>query len=723
MNPLELWGGAECTVNRVGSHFGDQLQATGHHDREQDIELFGELGLKAVRFPLLWERISPRMDANPDWEWSDTRLARLKGLGIRPIAGLVHHGSGPSHTSLIDDGFATGLAAHARAVAERYPWIEDWTPVNEPLTTARFSALYGHWHPHTRDEALFWLALLNQVDAVRLAMRAIREVNPAGRLIQTDDLGRTYATASLGDQAAFDNVRRWMTWDLLFGLVIPGHDLWDRLCGFGLEARLSRIAADPCPPDVIGINHYLTSDRFLDHRVGLYPKVLHGGSGSRTFADIEAVRVLHPISAGLDGAIRESWNRYGKPIAITEVHNGCTRDEQIRWFQEAWATAMQARRDGVEVQAVTAWALFGSSGWNTLLTGPGVYEPGAYDVSSGHPRPTAMAQLLQHLAAGTAPPSAVPGSGWWRRDIRLHHPATPRAAPARHYASPREAAEPDAPILIVGATGTLGQALAAACRHRGLRYVLTSRSELDLLAPDTIADALDLHQPWAVLNAGGWVKVDEAELEPALCLSANHRGGVSLARACSERGIRTVSFSSDLVFDGAKASPYRESDRPAPLNIYGHSKRRLEQALQKLGGTHLVVRTAAFFSPFDQHNFAVAAARAGSAGKRFRASSDSIITPTFVPDLCDAVLDLVIDGETGVWHLSNGHPLTWSDFAVRVLDVCGLDTSLVEAVPGQHLGWAARRPRQCALQSERGNLMGELDRALMRFAQHAAVLA
>jgi dTDP-4-dehydrorhamnose reductase len=66
--------------------------------------------------------------------------------------------------------------------------VEDWTPVNEPLTTARFSALYGHWHPHVADEPAFWTALLNQIDAVRMSMKAIRRINPDARLVQTEDL-------------------------------------------------------------------------------------------------------------------------------------------------------------------------------------------------------------------------------------------------------------------------------------------------------------------------------------------------------------------------------------------------------------------------------------------------------------------------------------------------------------------------------------------------------
>jgi dTDP-4-dehydrorhamnose reductase len=103
------------------------------------------------------------------------------------------------------------------------------------------------------------------------------------------------------------------------------------------------IADDPCPPDIIGINHYLTSDRFLDHRPQRYRHV-RSANRDTAFVDTEAVRVLDPPPAGLEGALREAWDRYGIPLAITEVHNGCTRDEQMRWMREAWITAGQAAR-------------------------------------------------------------------------------------------------------------------------------------------------------------------------------------------------------------------------------------------------------------------------------------------------------------------------------------------------------------------------------------------
>ncbi|USU07869.1 DDE-type integrase/transposase/recombinase [Sphingomonadaceae bacterium OTU29MARTA1] len=198
---LQLWGGPGCTVNRTASGYQDQTRLSGHHGRSNDLELFGSLGLAAIRYPILWERVAPDPQKEADWLWTDSRLSTLRELNIRPIAGLVHHGSGPPHTNLLADDFATGLGRYADQVVRRYPWIEDWTPVNEPLTTARFSALYGHWYPHARDESSFWRALLNQTDGTRAAMRAVRRINPAARLVQTDDLGRTYATLSLGEQA------------------------------------------------------------------------------------------------------------------------------------------------------------------------------------------------------------------------------------------------------------------------------------------------------------------------------------------------------------------------------------------------------------------------------------------------------------------------------------------------------------------------------------------
>ncbi len=717
--PVELWGGHECTVNRVGDVFRDQTRLTGHEERPSDLARFAELGLRRLRYPVLWERVAPDMAGAYDWRWSDERLAEIVRLGMQPIIGLLHHGSGPRYTSLVADDFPRLFTDYAAAVAERYPWVDDWTPINEPLTTARFSALYGHWYPHARDERLFWVAVLNQVEATIGAMRAIRRVNPAARLVQTEDLGDIYATPHLAGQAEHLNHRRWISWDLLAGRVVPGHALWGYLAQFGFGERLRAIADVPCPPDVVGVNHYITSDRFLDHRVEPYDTPLPPAG----YHDLTAARVLDPAPPGLASVLRQAWERYGIPLAVTEAHLGCSRDEQLRWLRQAWQTGLDLRREGVDVRAVTAWSLLGSVDWNSLITrDAGHYECGAFDVRGGEPRATAIARLLPQLAqtgGGSLPQAVIAGRGWWQRDeVRLEH----RPYSWSRERPPSRVVPAGRPILVAGATGTLGQALAGGCRLRGLAHVLTDRATLALDDPRSIERALERHKPWAVINAAGWVRVDDAEGEEVACMAANATGAAALAAACAARGIHHTVFSSDLVFDGAAGRPYLETDAPHPLNAYGRSKAAAEAAV--LGEPRgLVIRTAAFFSPYDEHNFAVHLERALRAGRPFAAAEGFVVTPTFVPHLVAATLDLVIDDATGIWHLASGEALSWLDFGRRIAAALGLPEELVRAASPRELGWRAERPRNVALASVHGRILPPLDEALAHHAERRAAFA
>ena len=194
MTPLELWGGVECSLVSVGNDVRNQLVETGHSNRPEDIDVLAELGIKAVRYPILWELVAPESPNELDFTWHDERLGRLREHGIKVIAGLVHHGAGPRYTNLLDPKFPDLLANYAGQVARRYPWIEDWTPVNEPFTTARFSYLYGLWQPHVRDIDAALRATVNQCLAINRSMRAIRRVTPKARLIPTEDIGKSVST-------------------------------------------------------------------------------------------------------------------------------------------------------------------------------------------------------------------------------------------------------------------------------------------------------------------------------------------------------------------------------------------------------------------------------------------------------------------------------------------------------------------------------------------------
>jgi dTDP-4-dehydrorhamnose reductase len=717
-----LWGGLECTVNRVANQYFSQMDRNGHAYRIGDLERFASLGIRAIRYPVLWEHMAPDGLDQADWSWSDARLPELRARGITSIVGLVHHGSGPMHTNLTDPGFAGQLAAFAGAVAQRYPWVEYYTPINEPLTTARFSGLYGLWYPHGRDERTFIQALLNQCRAIVLSMRAIRQINPHAKLVQTDDLGKTYSTPEMFELASFYNTRRWLAWDLLCGKVGQEHPLWEYLTSTGINpSEFLWFKENSCPPAIIGINYYITSDRWLDQRVERYPAHCISTYRGYRFADIEPVRVLATSMPGVGPLLEEAWKRYRLPLAITEAHLGAGREDQMRWLLEIWQAARQARQQGVDIRAVTVWALLGSYDWNCLVTEcRGYYEPGPFDVRSLTPRATAVATLMQELAAGRAPSHPVlKGQGWWRRAGRFTcKPVASRTAVASlhaRYNGTRNGAMQ--PLLIAGATGTLGRAFAKICEQRNLACKLLSRDEMDIAIRSSVMGAVNRHQPWAVVNASGYVHVDNAESDVSRCFRENAIGPSVLADICAAHGIQLLTFSSDLVFDGRQQSPYLESDKVAPLNNYGRSKAEAERMVLDQCPEALIVRTSAFFGPWDTYNFVTLALEALAQGNPFSASRDVTVSPTYVPDLVDACLDLLIDREAGIWHLTNGEPLTWADFALKIASKACIDPSSLNALSREEMGFLAPRPAYSALASERGILLPTLEDAMDRYIE------
>jgi dTDP-4-dehydrorhamnose reductase len=715
-----LWVGLECTVNRVEENYVDQCRKNGHREREADLARFAELGAERIRYPFLWEWADDGVtEAAPyDWSWADDRTKALKRHGLEPIVGFVHHGSGPRHTSLVDPMFPEKLAHYAGEFAARYPWLTDYTPVNEPLTTARFSGLYGFWYPHGRDDRTFVRCLYQEIKGTVLTMEAVRRVNPKARLIQTDDMGRASGTPGLQYQVDHENERRWLAFDLLCGRVDEGHRLYRYLRNNGLSRdELKWLRDNPCPPDVIGINHYLLSNRFLDHRREFYPAHLQGGNGQDSYADVGAVDTGRAELPTPFSVLEETWKRYGLPIAVTEVHVNGPRETQMRWLKEVWSDACRLKEQGADLQAVTVWALLGSFDWNSCCTrDDGFYESGVFDVRAEEPRPTALAKMAKALGQhGNYEHPLLLQPGWWKLPTRAM------------FARRTDIAGPDVnvgpPILITGATGTLGRAFARICQNRSIPHRLVSRQEMDICDPDSVRATLDRHQPWAVINCAGYVRVDEAEQDQDRCFRENVAGPELLALLTAQKGIPLLSFSSDMVFDGGREEPYLESHATAPLNVYGRSKAEKEaRVLQRHPGA-LIVRTSSFFGPWDEHNFITTLLRRLGEGENVGVASDLIVSPTYVPDLVNACLDLLVDGEKGVVHLTNRGALSWADFAKMAVDIAGrhapfegsLGRAAVDPRLAKDLGWAAARPRFSALSSEKANILPSLEDALNRY--------
>jgi dTDP-4-dehydrorhamnose reductase len=504
-------------------------------------------------------------------------------------------------------------------------------------------------------------------------------------------------------------------------MVNKDHPMYRYFQRLGIPLKELQFFLDnPCPPDIIGVNHYLTSERFLDHRVASYPAHMHGGNGRHTYVDTEAVRIPEVEIAGPGNLLQQVWNRYKRPIAITEAHLGCTREDQLRWLDQVWQTACKQRENGVDIRAVTAWAMLGSYDWDSLLTDiRGHYEPGIFDVRSPKPRPTALAKYIRNT--NTNQPNQHPvlqSPGWWQRNDRwLGHCLTPKLEN-----SEEELPLPahGRPILITGATGTLGNAFERICTQRGLSFILLNRQELDITNAAQTDAVIRKYNPWAIINTAGYVRVAQAELEPDKCFRENVAGPVNLAQACHRAGIRLLTFSTDLVFDGKQHRPYTEKDKVHPQSVYGASKAEAEKQVMAILPSALLIRTSAFFGPWDEYNFITLFLRSLQHGEPFDASASEFVSPTYVPDLVHHSLDLLIDEEQGIWHLANQGSTTWAEFGKTVALQAGFDPQMLG-------NWYQRQQEQTiavprkftVLESEKIHSMPPLSWAITRYLKES----
>src|SRR5690606_27715724 len=209
--------------------------------------------------------------------------------------------------------------------------------------------------------------------------------------------------------------------DLLCGQVDASHPFHARLLSSGVDpVHLSELVTEPCGPDLVGIDYYLTSDRFLDDRTERHRGEPVGGNGIDAYVDIAAVRSeITPADVGLLPRLKEVWERYRRPIVVTELHNGCTREEQLRWFMEGLQTAQDCLASDIDVRGVTAWSLFGAVDWNSMMARrDGYYECGVFDARANPPRRTILADAISALNSGQSFDHPVLNqTGWWRAEV------------------------------------------------------------------------------------------------------------------------------------------------------------------------------------------------------------------------------------------------------------------------------------------------------------------
>jgi len=268
-------------------------------------------------------------------------------------------------------------------------------------------------------------------------------------------------------------------------------------------------------------------------------------------------------------------------------------------------------------------------------------------------------------------------------------------------------------LLVAGAGGQVGRALARAARPAGFDLLALAKAELDITDRAAVDRAAAAAAGGAVINAAAYTAVDRAEVESELAYAVNARGAENLARACAAHGARLVHISTDYVFDGSKIDAYATGDPVSPLGAYGRSKAAGEVAVGAADPGAAIVRTSWVFGA-DGRNFATEILRLAGRPDPVRVVADQRGCPTSAGDLARALLELAARPEaSGLFHFCGDGETTRHGFAEAI--VAALRARGGEAAPIEPIAWAdipgaARRPANAVLDTSRIRALGIVPR-------------
>jgi dTDP-4-dehydrorhamnose reductase len=259
-------------------------------------------------------------------------------------------------------------------------------------------------------------------------------------------------------------------------------------------------------------------------------------------------------------------------------------------------------------------------------------------------------------------------------------------------------------IVLIGARGRLGTAMARGLTAAGHGVVGLTRSDLDITNAEQVGIAVQSFEPDVVVNCSAYNAVDAAEADPGAAFAANAQGPLNLARAAEAAGALLVHFSTDFVFDGTASRPYTEVDSPNPLSVYGASKLAGEYEVINAASRHYVLRVESLFGGCGTNgqratiDYLIDSLLTGAT---VRAMVDRTVSLSYVDDVVSATAALMTrQASAGIYHCVNSGWSTWYDLAVEIarqLDVAGH----IEPVLAADVKVVARRPLFCALSNDK----------------------
>ncbi len=248
-------------------------------------------------------------------------------------------------------------------------------------------------------------------------------------------------------------------------------------------------------------------------------------------------------------------------------------------------------------------------------------------------------------------------------------------------------------IVVTGRHGQLGSELYDLTSNNSqFQMVFVDREEMDLSNSVEIKTVLNAEKPNIIVSAGAYTAVDKAESDQDLCNEVNHLAVQAIGEWAAENDAKVIHISTDYVFDGLSEIPLKETDIPKPLNVYGATKLKGEQALQNSGAAYVIIRTAWVYSTYGA-NFVKTMLRLMNERDEIGVVADQIGTPTYARDLAQAILDIIQSTEftQGIYHYSNEGSISWHDFAVAIKEIKGFTTK-VNAINSDAFPTPAKRP-------------------------------
>lgn len=246
-------------------------------------------------------------------------------------------------------------------------------------------------------------------------------------------------------------------------------------------------------------------------------------------------------------------------------------------------------------------------------------------------------------------------------------------------------------VLVTGAKGQLGYDVIRRLNENGVDNLGIDIQECDITDKDQVTKTLSDYNPNVVVHCAAYTAVDKAEDERELCQKINVVGTQNIADACKQINAKMVYISTDYVFDGEGESPFKETDRPNPINYYGQTKYEGEIAVQNTLDKYFIVRISWVFG-VNGNNFVKTMLNLGKERDEISVVADQIGSPTYTYDLAKVIVDIIQTEEYGIYHVTNKGYCSWYEFACEIFKLAGVSV-MVNPIRTEEYPTRAKRPK------------------------------